>query len=69
VFEESDASLIKIVDAEENGWFEIYDSLGRKVGEVFTSPIDVVKKLKDLHFDNGIYILKSPQKKFKVIVD
>ena len=69
IFETSDPTALQLLDADKNDTFEIYDSLGRKSGEIVTTQVNIAKKLKELGFGNGIYILQSSNKVLKVIVD
>jgi hypothetical protein len=69
VFTESDPTSIKLIVADKDEWFEIYDSLGRKSGKIFTNQINLSSKIKEMGIGSGVYILKSPSKVLKVIVD
>lgn len=69
VFTESDPTALQLLDADKNEMFEIYDSLGRKSGEIFTNQINLSSKLKEKGIVSGVYILKSASKVLKVIVN
>lgn len=69
VFVEYDPTVVDLIDANEPQTFEIYDSTGRKYGEITSSQVDISKKLKEKGFASGTYILKSSRGVIKVIVD
>ena len=69
VFVEYDPTVVDLIDANEPQTFEIYDSIGRKYGEITSSQVDISKKLKEKGFASGTYILKSSRGVIKVIVD
>lgn len=69
VFTESDPTALQLLDADKNEMFEIYDSLGRKIGEIFSNQINLSSKLKEKGIVSGVYILKSASKVLKVIVN
>ncbi len=69
VFVEYDPTVVDLIDANEPQTFEIYDSTGRKYGELTSSQVDISKKLKEKGFASGTYILKSSRGVIKVIVD
>lgn len=69
VFTESAPTALQLLDADKNEMFEIYDSLGRKSGEIFTNQINLSSKLKEKGIVSGVYILKSASKVLKVIVN
>ena len=69
VFTESDPTALQLLDADKNEMFEIYDSLGRKSGEIFSNQINLSSKLKEKGIVSGVYILKSASKVLKVIVN
>ncbi|MBO5864286.1 MAG: hypothetical protein J6Q59_08465, partial [Paludibacteraceae bacterium] len=62
-------TAIKLVDADKIELFEIYDSSGKKAGEIVTDKTDIAKKLKEMGVKKGIYILTSPKEVLKIIVD
>lgn len=69
VFVEYDPTSVDLIDACETHTFEIYDSMGRKYGEITSNQIDLLKRLKEKGFANGTYILKSSKIVLKVVVD
>lgn len=69
VFVEYDPTSVDLIDASETHTFEIYDSTGRKYGEITSSQVDISNKLKEKGFVSGTYILKSSRGVIKVIVD
>ena len=69
VFVEYDPTSVDLIDASETQTFEIYDSNGRKYGEMTSNQMGISKKLKDKGFANGTYILKSSKFVLKVVVD
>ena len=69
VFVEYDPTSVNLIDASEIQIFEIYDSMGRKYGELTSNQIDISRKLKDKGIASGTYILKSSKIVLKVVVD
>ena len=69
VFVEYDPTSVDLIDASEIQIFEIYDSMGRKYGELTSNQIDISRKLKDKGIASGTYILKSSKIVLKVVVD
>lgn len=69
IFVEYDPSSVDLIDVDEIETFEIYDSFGRKYGEITSDKMDISKKLKEKGFANDTYLLKSSKGGFKVVVD
>lgn len=69
IFEESDPTAIKFIETDKIELFEIYDSSGKKTGEIVTDKTDIAKKFKEMGVKKGIYILTSPKEVLKIIVD
>lgn len=69
VFVEYNPTSVELVDANEIQKYEIYDSNGRKYGEMESTSTRLAKDLKDKGYSKGTYILKSLNMSTKVIVE
>lgn len=69
VFVEYNPSSVNLVDVNEIQSFEIYDSNGRKYGEIESTQAEISKNLKNQGLVRGTYILKSTKSTLKVILD